>query len=289
MSRLYYELIKDIPSSLPELDRDLLRCTGHNLVSLAARTTCLPVTIIHEEIKDQTAAVVPISSGEGIIPGFTGAVAAILEYIGLKAWVTGHPDVVGFGEAVKSGADILFAADDLEFLAINPRNRKVVENAWATANGFVQALAAAAEMRSDTLEGQEVLALGLGKVGTHAVKVFQELGSRTWVFDTDSTRLLACVDQHKDVQVVKDLKMAFQTIDYILDATPAVEIIDESMIRPTTIISCPGVPHGLTPAARAKIGTGFIHDKLPLGVAVMALESLYSNKEGTSMQGMLNR
>lgn len=289
MSRLYYELIKDIPSSLPELDGDLLRCTGHNLVSLAARTTCLPLTTIHEEIKDQTAAVVPISSGEGMIPGFTDAVAAILEYIGLKAWVTGHPDVVGFGEAVKSGADILFAADDLEFLAINPRNRKVVENAWATANGFVQALAAAAEMRSDTLEGQEVLALGLGKVGTHAVKAFQELGSRTWVFDTDSTRLQACVDQHKDVQVVKDLKMAFQTMDYILDATPAAEIIDESMIRPTTIISCPGVPHGLTPAARAKIGTGFIHDKLPLGVAVMALESLYSNKEGASMQGMLNR
>ena len=280
MSRLYYELIKDIPSSLPELDGDLLRCTGHNLVSLAARTTCLPLTTIHEEIKDQTAAVVPISSGEGMIPGFTDAVAAILEYIGLKAWVTGHPDVVGFGEAVKSGADILFAADDLEFLAINPRNRKVVENAWATANGFVQALAAAAEMRSDTLEGQKVLALGLGKVGTHAVKAFQELGSRTWVFDTDSTRLQACVDQH-DVQVVKDLKMAFQSIDYILDATPAAEIIDESMIRPTTIISCPGVPHGLTPTARAKIGTGFIHDKLPLGVAVMALESLYPNKEFT--------
>ncbi|MFX0200553.1 MAG: hypothetical protein ACFFCW_30915 [Candidatus Hodarchaeota archaeon] len=46
------------------------------------------------------------------------------------------------------------------------------------------------------------------------------------------------------------------------------------MIRPTTVISCPGVPHGLIPAAREKIGVAFVHDNLPLGVAAMALQSI---------------
>ena len=275
MTRLYHKMIKDIPDALPTMDQELLSSTGHNLLGLAARTTGVPYDTIVEEIENYTAAVVPISSGEGVISGFAECVAAVLKHIGLKAWITGQSDVAGFGEALKNGADILFAADDLKFLAIHVRNKTVVDNARATADGFVQALAGVAEMKGKSLAGQNVLVLGLGAVGTHAVQALQKIAANVWVLDTDAAKIQACVKEFSKIQVASSLETACRLIDYILDATPAAGIIDETMIRPTTVISCPGVPHGLTPTAREKIGTAFIHDNLPLGVAVMALQSIY--------------
>lgn len=275
MTRLYHKIIKDIPGSLPALDPDLIKSTGQNLLSLATRTTRMPYNAIVEDIKNYTAVVVPITSGEGVIPGFAESVAAILQHIGLKALITEQPDVAGFGEALQSEADILFAADDLKFFAIHVHHKKVVDNSRATAEGFVQALSAAAEMRAEGLDGQKVLVLGLGPVGAHAVKALQKIKAEVWVFDTDEIKIQKHLDSRGKVKVAPNLETAFRTIDYILDATPAAEIIDETMIRPTTIISCPGVPHGLTAAAQAKIGAAFIHDNLPLGVAVMALQSIY--------------
>ena len=274
LTRLYNEIIKEIPVSLGFLDQDLLRSTGHNLLGLAVRTTNKPYDAVVEEIKNYSAAVVPISSGQGVIPGFVDAVTAVLNHIGLKTLITRQLDVAGLGEAFSRRAHILFAADDQQFLAINVQNRVVVDNAWAAANGFVQALSAAAEMRAGGLGGQKVLVIGLGPVGTHAVQALQKLGAQVWVFDTDSIRLQTCVAEHRDVQITCDLQTAFHTIDYVLDATPAAGNIDESMIRTTTIVACPGVPHGLTPAALTKIGARFIHDNLPLGVAVMAVQSI---------------
>jgi pyrrolysine biosynthesis protein PylD len=275
MTRLYHKIIKDIPVSLPAQDQDLIKSTGHNLLSLAARATRMPYNAIVEEIKTYTAVVVPITSGEGVIPGFAESVSAILQHIGLKAQITEQPDVAGFGEALQSEADILFAADDLTFLAIHVRHKKVVDNSRATAEGFVQALSAAAEMRAKGLAGQKVLVLGLGPVGKYAVQALQKIEAEVWVFDTDETKLQKHLDTRGKVQVASNLETAFRTINYIIDATPAAEIIDETMIRPTTVISCPGVPHGLTAAARVKIGAAFIHDNLPLGVAVMVLQSIY--------------
>jgi pyrrolysine biosynthesis protein PylD len=249
-------------------------------LGLAASTTNVPHEVIAEEAKKYSAAVVPISAGKGVIPGFVEAVQAVLQHIGIKTRITGQLDVAGFGEAFESKVDIIFAADDRTFLAVNVRNRKVVENRWATANGFVQALAAAAKMRTGGLEGKKVLVIGLGAVGIQCLWALKELGAHVWVFDTDSDKARVCVDGHRDIQALWDLQQAFRTIDFVMDATPAAEIIDESMIRPSTIISCPGVPHGLTPAARTKIGSRFIHDNLSLGVCVMAVQSveLYSAK-----------
>lgn len=276
MTRLYYEIIKDIPSSLQELDRDLLRGTGHTLLSLAARTTNEPSATVEREIKNYTAAVVPVSSGAGVIPGFTDAVTAILRHIGLTAFVTRQSDVAGIGEAFDSGAEIFFAADDRQFLAFNLNSSRVVDNARATAAGFVQALAAAAETGGTPLAGREALVLGLGPVGAGAVAELQGLGAQVWVFDTDAAKLQAFAASH-DVRAAGDIGAAMDKIDYVLDATPAADIIDAGMLRAATVISCPGVPHGLTPPALEKISSRFIHDNLPLGVAVMAVQSIFGD------------
>jgi pyrrolysine biosynthesis protein PylD len=273
------ESIRDIPTSLEVLDRDLLYRTGHTLLGLAARTTVKSIADVEREIKNHAAAVVPVSSGAGVIPGFAESVRAILLHIGLKAFIT-PPDIAGIGEAFESRADLFFAADDHRFLAFNLTSSLVVDNARATAAGFVQALAAAIEVASGDLTGRvladrDVLVLGLGAVGKHAAMELQRLGARVWVYDSDAAKVAAFSDSNKRVMAVPDIETGLRKINYVFDATPAAGIIDENMIRSTTIISCPGVPHGLTEAALGRIGVRFIHDNLALGVATMAVQCLF--------------
>lgn len=277
MTRLYYEIIKDIPDTLTELDKKLVLTTGHNLLELAAGTTSVPGAEAASRVKGVNAAVIPITSGEGVIKGFTGAVEAILRHIGVNAVITGKTDVGGFGEAFASGADLVFAADDRQFLAFNMRNRITVDNARATAEGFVQALAAAAEKQSGGLAGREVLVLGLGPVGGHAALKLLDIDARVVVYDIEMAKAAAFADNNSGIRVAAGIEEAMAGIDYVLDATPAAGIISETMIRPNTMISCPGVPLGLTPGAVQKIGPRLIHDNLALGVAVMAVQAVVCN------------
>ena len=275
MTRLYHEIIKDIPLSLQELDKNLQLSTDHCLLSLSAHSISKPFKDIASEIKNYTAAVVPISSGAGVIPGFAEAVSAVLKHLGLNAYITRQPDVGGFGEALSGGADIVLAADDKQFLSINLNNRKVTDNAWATALGFAHALAVVAEKNHRTIAGQKVLVLGLGPVGCYAVLELIKLGFKVTVYDTDAVKLEAFVASCRNVQKANDIRSAMQEIRYVFDATPAAEIVNETMIGPSTVISCPGVPHGLTKGALSQIGSRLIHDNLPLGVATMVLQSIF--------------
>lgn len=275
MTRLCYDIIKDIPASVLALDRDLVRSTGHTLLSLAARAAGQPYAVVAGEISNYTAGVVPITFGQGIIPGFAEAVASVLRHLGMKAFITDRSDISGIGEAFEKRADIVFVADDRTFLALNLKSPTVVDNASATAAGFVQVLAAVAEMRDREIRGREVLVLGLGPVGTHAVHELQRLRARVLVYDIDSAVMRTFVKLNAAVKTVPDIETGMRQVDYIFDATPAAGIINERLIRSSTVISCPGVPHGLTQAARAKIELRFIHDNLSLGVTVMAVRGLF--------------
>ncbi|MBU7006089.1 3-methylornithyl-N6-L-lysine dehydrogenase PylD [Phosphitispora fastidiosa] len=275
MTRLYYEIIRDIPNSLAILDKTLLLSTGLDLLGLGAVCAGMDRDGAAKEIGNYSAAVVPVSSGQGIIPGFAEGVNAVLGHIGLNAAITAQTDIGGIGEAFDRNADVIFTADDRKFLALNLNNMSVIDNSRATAAVFVQALAAAALMRGGGLDGQGVLVIGLGPVGSGAVSVLQELGARVTVFDTDIGKSHHFADMHKDVVVAGNIREAMAELDYVIDATPASAIIDADFIRKSTIISCPGVPHGLTSAALVKIGHRLIHDNLPMGVAAMALQSIF--------------
>lgn len=274
MTRLYYDIIKDIPQSMDLLDHHLIRHTGNSLLGLAALAADKNIEEVTKKITAYSSAVIPVTSGKGIIPGFVEAVQAILKHIGLQSFITSQPDVGGFGEAYQKGADIIFAADDKRFLAINPESRQVVDNAWATAAGFVRALAGAAQKAGTIFEGQDVLVLGLGPVGTYSVEELQKLNAKVWVFDTAPDKIEAAAQKYNGVQLASSIEEAMQRITYVLDATPSAEIFPEELIQPGTVISSPGVPHGLTPQALAKIEGRLIHDKLPLGVATMAVQAL---------------
>jgi pyrrolysine biosynthesis protein PylD len=98
------------------------------------------------------------------------------------------------------------------------------------------------------------------------------MGADVWVHDMlpDRVRQFSGVP----VKTEADLPSALKRHHLILDATPAGHILRPEDIRPDTYVSAPGVPHGLTVGALGKIAGRFLHDRLEIGVAVMAALAL---------------
>jgi pyrrolysine biosynthesis protein PylD len=214
-------------------------------------------------------AAIPISTGEGLIPGFGECIVAVLEHLGCEAWVSAHSDVRGIQDAVDGGAEVLFLADDHRFIALNVTGARSVDNDPATADGYVTALEAA----SGGLYGREVLLLGLGPVGRAAARRLLGHGATVHVVEPDAERLSAVRQTGLKLQAV-DLEEGLAAADLIFDATPAADLIDAGAVGPETIAAVPGLPSAFTPAAQAALGARHIHEPLAIGVAVMAARAL---------------
>jgi pyrrolysine biosynthesis protein PylD len=65
-----------------------------------------------------------------------------------------------------------------------------------------------------------------------------------------------------------------RTADLIFDATNTGGHIDVAMIGEETLVAAPGMPCGVTPAARRRLGKRLLHDPLQIGVATMAAQVL---------------
>ena len=274
MTRLTSDMILDPSVALKKLDERLIESSGFDALELAARAVSCPLNEARNRLLKVKAAVVPMGCGEGVISGFAEAVAANLDHVGMEPFVTSKTDVAGFGQALSGGVDVVFAADDDAFLALNLKNSRVADNSWATAKGFTEALIAAAVKLDGGLEGEKVIVLGLGAVGHHAARFLMEAGAFVLVFDTENEKIMSFIRRNPGAQGVSDPVSALRNINYIFDATPAKDIITEDMINSGSIVACPGVPSGLTEAAQKKIQNGFIHDNLYLGVTVMAVASV---------------
>ena len=164
MTRLTPDDVGGLISSLESFEDGLRELTGLGLRGVAIRSVahdpvCVPLI-------GARLAVVPITSGEGVISGFADCVAAILDHLGCEAWVTAQPDVRGIQGAVAQGADAIFMADDYRFIALDLRHGRCVDDDPATADGYVTALEAAA----GSLLSRHVLLLGLGPVGRAAAR-----------------------------------------------------------------------------------------------------------------------
>ena len=138
MTRLKVDDIKGIAGNLPQYDEELRRKMGSTLRGIA----CHGVGIREEEIlpllAPVQAAVVPIKSGKGIIEDFSQTVKAVLEHIGIRAFVTRQTDVAGIAEAFEKKVSLIFAADDNRFAAFNLKCCSLVDNAAATGKGFAE-------------------------------------------------------------------------------------------------------------------------------------------------------
>jgi 3-methylornithyl-N6-L-lysine dehydrogenase len=267
MTRLTTQDVTTLTERLPELEVALTEVTGLGLRDLAIRAAAHPPVCV--PLYGARMAAVPVTTGEGVIGGFTDCVVAILRHLGCDAWATAQPDVRGIQEAVEASADVVFIADDYRFIALNTRQSRCVDDDLATADGYVTALEAAA----GSLMSQPVLLLGLGPVGRAAARRLLNRGAEVKVVEPDEERLEAALDTGLKLQPVT-LADGLARCDLVFDATPAAGFIEAADVRPVTIAAVPGLPSAFTPAAQAALGARHINEPLAIGVAVMAVRAL---------------
>ena len=274
MTRLATDDVKSISAELADYDSELTVKTGCSLRGVA----CLAAAVQEEEIKDSLKnariGVIPITGGEGAIAGFCDAVAGIVSHMGCKSFITQATDVAGLSEAFEKKAHIIMLADDQQFMALHTASRRMVENAVATGKGFVAGLGLMAE----DLKNKNVLVIGCGPVGRSATAELVAMSARVSVYDINSTRSLDLAQATRKssnvtIQIIKDLDQALKSHEFIIDASPAIDIIQARHITAETYISAPGVPVGLDKEALLKIGNRLLHDPLQIGVATMVISA----------------
>ena len=270
MTRLTPDDITNIPGMLKACDNTLVSMTGADLAGIACRTYGLERSAFMDAASGTRVAVVPITWGQGLIPGFSETVRAIVAHLGFTAMVTRETDVEGLSEAAEREADVILLSDDDDFRAIHLKAGASVHNSEATGKVFAVGL----DMMVGGLEGKEVLVVGCGPVGRKAGHELLRRGAVLSVLDVDmekANRTARSLKQHfkQDVSVVRDFHQALLQHRYILDASPATGIMGLQHVAGNTLISAPGVPLGLTPAALAAVSGRLLHDTLQLGVAAM--------------------
>lgn len=275
MTRLRSEDIQDIAPQLARFDAGLRKATGLTLKGLACRAASLGAAAPTRTANETTVICISMTGGLGEIGGFCETLAEICRHLGFKARVSKKSDAAGFFEAYQMGADIIFTADDNCYMAVNTRTRKVVHNNEATGCGF----AAALDRMAGGLTGEPALVIGCGPVGQSAGRKLMELGAEVCLFDIDprkSERLaqLIAAESSVNIQVENSLGHALQRHRFILDATPAGDIIDAGVITPETRIAAPGVPCGVTPRGRRMLKERLVYDTLAIGTATMLMAAL---------------
>ena len=267
MTRLTDADVADLTRELDAVEDRLRAATGMGLRDLALQAVTDGDRCVG--LHGVRVAAVPVSSGQGVISGFSACVAAVLKRLGCDAWETSQADVRGIQAALAAGAEVLFLADDLRFIAVNVTRGMSVDDDPATADGYVTALEAAA----GGLEDRDVLVLGLGPVGRAAVRRLMAHGAIVLATEPDAERASAARTIGLELQVV-DLAAGLARCDLIFDASPAAGIIDAADLRPGMVAAVPGMPSAFTAAAQEALGVRHIHEPLAVGVAVMAARAL---------------
>ena len=262
MTRLITEWISDIEHEIQAYDNELNKKLGMNLSGLTAKTCSMTEDTFREKIKKHRTAVIPITAGEGLIGTFSESVAAIARVMGSDAFVTESTDVAGMREGILKGADILFMADDNEYISLNVKTGIIGDNNIATAKGYVAAL----EKMAGTLKEKNVLVIGCGIVGRKAIDALKEKGAVVFLYDKDMERVKAL--NCEDISVLTNVK-EIRNFELILDATNEGGWLRKKMLAENVIISTPGVPLSLDEETYHTIQDRVIHDYLQIGTAVM--------------------
>lgn len=264
MTRLTPAMIDGFSDELSDLDKMLIGCTGMNILTLGFRAIGVDPSKV--DIKRYKAASVPITSGLGIIGGFSRSVADIVSDMGMSCSVTSRTDVDGFAEALDSGADIVLMADDEQYMAYSVAAGRYANNSFCTAAGYVEALRGAA----DGLCGKEVFVRGAGRVGSNMVAMLCRLGAKVTVGDVDVPKAEAVAKANPGTAVAKDIAEATSSAHLILNASPVP--IPGELIQEGAIVSTPGIPHVYDEATLSK--ARFIHDPLAIGTAPMVAQCI---------------
>jgi pyrrolysine biosynthesis protein PylD len=281
MTRLKEDDIDPIRRNLGVYDARLMRMTGASLRQIACRAAGVEEDSILSILDRVRIAAVPVTSGLGVIRGFSETVAAILSHLGFGTFVTERCDVAGMAEGIERGADVLMLADDDRFVAITPARRQVVDNSRATAQGFVTGL----ELMKGGLGGESVLVLGCGRVGAAAAKALIARGASVSLRDIDQDRALAVLkkisqDAPDRVRIEGGPHIALERHELIFEATNVGGFIEPSHLTSYSVVAAAGLPCALTPDAMAENRERILHDALEIGTATMAVQAAAAFSNG---------
>jgi len=270
VARLKKEDMVDIKERLSRYDTELVRKTGLSLKEIAGRSIGGREKKAADTMASLRVAVIPVTVGQGVIEGFVEAVAGILVYLGADVFRTEDSDVAGLAEGVERSADIVFLADDNQFIALNLSARRVIYNVEATARGYVTAL----EAMAGGLDKRGVLVIGgAGRVGWNAVLSLKEKGSKVGAFDLDQDRMGLLARGHHEITLEANLEEALSRYTVFFDASPLADNIRARHVKPETLIAAPATPLMLDREAYAMVKEHLIHDSLEIGVATMFLNA----------------
>lgn len=259
MTRLITKDISGISNRLHIYDMELKKTLGYTLEEIAKKS----VRAFYSDsiYKEYTIAVIPVTSGMGIINGFSETVSDILKHLRANVFVTKNTDVAGVQEAYEKNADIIFMADDDTCSAFSLNGKVYSDNGYATGIAF----AAALEIMMESVE-EEVLILGAGPVGTAAARYFSQIGAIPVLCDLQENKAQCVASTIKNAKVEKSLKN-LNKYTYILDASTSGDFIKEGDVTENTKISAPGIPLGAAKEIRDKV---FIfHNPLEIGIMTM--------------------
>ncbi len=262
MTRLIEDWIESISTSMKDYEFDLIKKTGLNLIDLASSASEVPIDKLTITAQNTKVGVIPFTAGLGVIGSFAESVAAVCRSMNFNAFVTEEADASGIYEACLKGAEVLFMADDHNFIALNVKTGVVAENSQATAKGFVAALRETA----GGLKDRQVLVIGCGVVGQEALHILKMLGARPVAYD-HNTEVLSNMAE-KGYETIQNVG---QIAGYplVFDASSSGDWLGTEMLHPDVFIAAPGVPLSLNQEAYERHGVRLIHDYLPIGVATM--------------------
>ena len=278
MTRLTSRLIEGMEEHIASYDKDLFRKTGLSLKQIAALAAETTDEALARALRSHSAAVIPVTAGQGVIGGFTQAVRAIVGHLGCPSFITNGTDAAGLAEGIERGATIVFLADDSRFVAVDLSRKRVIDNAAATGWSYAYALDACA----GGLKGRNVLVIGAGRVGTHACQALIKLGAHVGLFDIDGQKARRLAEKFA-IKREGDLSRALECYLLLYDASPAPDFIQPEHIRPGTAVAACGIPIGVSAEARNMVEGRLIHDPLQLGTAAMLARAACSgprNKHG---------
>ncbi len=262
MTRLKSDWIKELGKTASEWNLRLKEMTGAGYIELAAYISGNSEEKILQAAEEYKVAVIPVTSGDGIINTFSEAVAAIASSMGFDAFVTKKTDVDGIYEAYMNDADIMFMADDARYIAMSTRNGIACDNNIATAYGFSEILCRMA----GEIKGKNVAVLGYGIIGELMAEYLAGKGAYVYIYEKKQELRQKIEDSgYSWIEDEKKLK----AFDYIADATCTGSWLSKNMLSENAVIAAPGIPFSLDSESAAEMEGRYVHDLLEIGTAVM--------------------
>ncbi|MDR2367321.1 MAG: 3-methylornithyl-N6-L-lysine dehydrogenase PylD [Deltaproteobacteria bacterium] len=264
MTRLVPKDIAKLGLNWSNFDRSLFNLTGQSLLSLAAQALDLKTDLAQQALANKSLAIVPNSSGEGLIEGFSEALKRIAQRLGCQAFITA-PDALGLKQAQSRQADLLLTSDDHDYHCLNLKSSYKAPNGQATGLGFAQALFFMAQAH---LQKQRVLVIGAGPVGWAAAQRLSRLGAQVIVHDLIAQKAQALIQSLPGAQIYsQDLGPIPNSFSLILDASSSKQLFPPELIPLGANISAPGMPFSFRPSQGYRLWA----EPLATGTAVMLL------------------